>query len=89
MYERFALPLAFIQGKACAKLLSTPCPLQEKEMFDCILRYLAAQWPWIAIWIIGCMIVGFFAGGWWGVAIGFGFGAAIAVAIAVWNCSRK
>ena len=58
-------------------------------MFDCMLRLLAAQWWWVAIWVIGCMIVGFLAGGWWGVLIGFGIGAATALLFAYINCSRR
>lgn len=55
-------------------------------MFDCMLRYLASQWWWFAIFTIIAMIIGFFAGGWWGVAIGFGMGVAAAVGFAYNNC---
>lgn len=57
-------------------------------MFDCMLRYLAEQWWWLPIFVIVGMVVGFFAGGWWGVLIGFGFGVAAGVLNAFWNCSR-
>ena len=57
-------------------------------MFDCMLRYLTEQWWWLPIFVIVFMVVGFFAGGWWGVLIGFGFGVAVGVLNAFWNCSR-
>jgi NhaP-type Na+/H+ or K+/H+ antiporter len=62
---------------------------EVSEMFDCMLKYLASQWWWLAIITIIAMIIGWFAGGWLGVLIGFGFGVAVAVGFALSACQRR
>ncbi len=58
-------------------------------MFNCMMNYLSRTWWWVAIWVIIALVVGYLAGGYWGILIAFGMSVLIWLGIAYWNCSKS
>jgi len=58
-------------------------------MIDCMMNYLKAAWLGIVVWFIFALVIGFLAGGWWGILIAFGLAVFFTLLWVFMACQRN